>query len=111
MPRPTNREASGLVAGFALWSLAFVVLYGGHGFACSIDVRPGAGASLARWLLIGAWAALIVAHLALVAWFARRLRGAEGSVLFVRRVSLVLAVAALGATLWTGLPVATLSLC
>jgi hypothetical protein len=111
MARPTNRETAGLVAGFALWSLAFVALYGGHGLACGMEVQPGAGSSLTRWLLVGAWIVFIIAHVVLILWLARRLRGAEGSVRFIRRVSLVLALGALGATVWTGLPVVTLSIC
>jgi hypothetical protein len=106
---PTNREAAGLVAGFALWSLAFVLLYGGHGLICSAALPIGE--SSARALLLSAWALMIAGHVALIVWFVRRLRAAETSVRFVRMASLVLAIAALGATVWTGIPLIGLTIC
>lgn len=106
---PTDGEAASLVAGFALWSLAFVLLYGGHGLICSV-VAP-VGESGARALLFAIWATMIAAHLALIVWFVFRLRAGEVSVRFVRLTSLTLAVAALGATIWIGLPLISLKIC
>lgn len=103
-----EHEALGLVAGFAIWSLAFVLLYGALGLACSL----GLAAAATRMALI----ALLVAHLAALTWLAgrllRRLRAAEAKPLrVVRSVSLALAIAAAGATLWIGLPVTMLAIC
>lgn len=104
--RPSNREAAGLVAGFALWSLAFVVLYGAHGAICAYV--EGAGF---RAVLVAIWITLLVAHAGLIAWFVRRLKSAPTELRFVRVVSLVLSIAALGATAWTGLPAISLEMC
>lgn len=107
--RTTSYEAAGLVAGFALWSLGFAALYGAHGLTCAADIPWGRPVS--RAVLIGIWAIMIAAHLALIAWFFRRLRAAMRATRFIRTASLLLAVAALGTTIWTGVPVVSLSLC
>ncbi len=107
-PRPTNIEAGGLVAGFALWSLAFLALYVGHGTLCPLEAGGGPEA---RAVLLGIWAVIMIAHTGLIVWFARRCRSASSEMRFIRSVSLILAIAAMVATVWTGLPVATLTLC
>jgi peptidoglycan biosynthesis protein MviN/MurJ (putative lipid II flippase) len=110
--RRSNIEALGLVAGFGLWSLAFVLIYGAHGLACGVGVRPGHWDGVTRAALIGLWLAALAAHLWLIWWLRRRWRAAdEPSIRFVRLVSLTLALAALPASLWTYLPVATLTIC
>lgn len=107
-PRPTNAETAGLLAGFGVWSLAFVALYGGHGFLCAVEAGGGPSA---RVVLLGIWAAVLVAHIGLILWFARRWRASPDELRFIRLVSLILAIAAMAATVWTGLPVTTLTLC
>lgn len=106
------REIAGLLAGFTLWAAAFVALYAGHGYACSVGAGEAAPAA-ARPLLIGTLVLFIVAHAALAAWLWQRFRaGADTKAVRQTRLwSFVLAMAALPATLWTGLPVLTLSLC
>jgi hypothetical protein len=106
--RPTNIETAGLVAGFALWSLAFLALYGGHGTLCALEADGGPAA---RAVLLGIWAAILAAHIGLIVWLARRWRAAPEQLRFIRLLSVILAVAAMAATVWTGLPVATLTLC
>lgn len=106
MGGPRARAIAGLVAGFVVWSAAFVLLYGLHGLACA---DPGFGGTRPA-LLIG-WAAMLAGHGLLAAWLWRRWRVGAEEVRFVRLVSLVLAVAALGATVWIGLPVAVLGVC
>ena len=106
--RPQNRETLGLVAGFGLWSLAFLLLYGGHGAFCGTGA---ASEGATRTVLIGTWVAVLAAEAALIVWFARRLRSATEAQRFVRLASLILAVAAFGATVWTGVPVLTLRIC
>lgn len=97
-----NAEPLGLVAGFLLWGLAFVVLYGGHGFACGVGVAPGNQDGTTRIALVAAFLGFVVAHAALAWWFWKRLRGAQEPPLrFVRFASFILALAALVATLWT----------
>lgn len=105
---PQDREAAALVAGFALWSLAFALLYGAHGTICSVgDDTPIGG----RVILTGLWALMLAAHAALIALFVKRLRTATTTQRFVRLIALVLSVAALGATVWTGIPVIGLQVC
>ncbi len=105
---PTNREALGLLAGFALWSLAFGLLYGAHGAICATGLL---GETSARTVLIGLWLAVIAALAGLIPWLLHRLRTTRQELRFVRLASLTLAIIALGATAWIGLPVLTLSLC
>ncbi len=109
VPR-TNAEALGLIAGFGLWSLAFVVMYGIHGYACGPSAAPGH--AIVRVALVASLGAFLGAHAWLVWWFARRWKQSEeGPVRFIRFASLVLAIAAAATTLWTGIPVLTLSIC
>jgi len=106
----TNAEALGLVAGFGLWSLAFVTLYGVHGYACGSGAGPGD--TIVRIVLIALLGAFLAAHAWLAGLLARRWkRSGEGPVRFIRLASLVLAIAAAGTTIWTGIPVLTLSIC
>lgn len=101
-------EAAGLVAGFGIWSLAFVLLYGWHGFACAQGLAP-AVARTGLFLLFGLH---LMAHAALIWWFhARWSRPADPPLRFVRLASLVLAIGAMGTTLGTGLPALVLRLC
>lgn len=106
--QPPDREAAALVAGFALWSLAFVLLYGAHGTICSVGASSGLGP---RAILIILWALMLAAHVALIAFFAARLRKASMLSRFVRLAALVLSIAAFGATIWTGIPVISLQVC
>ncbi len=100
-------ETLGLIAGFGIWSSAFLALYGLHGALCAAD-----GAALARGGMGAVLALHLIAHALLVWWLAGRLRGtAAGGTRFVRQVSLALAVAATGATFWTGLPAMLLTVC
>jgi len=94
-----------LIAGFSLWALAFVLLYAGHGYSCA------AGFDGVRWLLASLWLILLAAGAALIlAFFRKRARGPNDTA-FLRRLGLILAVAALGAMLWTGMPVVLLEPC
>jgi len=104
----SNVEALGLIAGFTVWSAAFVVLYGTHGAICGIG---GFSAGEARILLVALFAAMVLTNAALIVSLVRRLRNAPPPFHFVRLASLSLAVAALGATVWTGFPVLTLGIC
>ena len=96
------RETLGLIAGFGLWSLAFVALYGLHGLGCGIGIAPG-GLRAALVLLLGLF---LAGHVVLAAWLMRVIHDR-----FLRAASLVLAVGAGATTLWTGIPVALLSIC
>lgn len=109
------RGLLGLAAGFLVWSAAFVVLYGLHALGCAWgwDARAAGPTSLLRLVLVGAW----VGHLALLVLLvllARRLAGAAGAgegPRLLAQATLVLSLAALVATLWTGLPVIAYPLC
>lgn len=97
-----------LVAGFLLWSSAFVALYGVQGLGCRLGwddmglgpVSVNRGALLAVWTvhvgLIGAMAAAQV-----------RRRSAGRGTAFVDRAGLALTFCALVATIWTGIPILT----
>jgi hypothetical protein len=106
----TNSEAAALAAGFALWSLAFIALYGAHGLLCSPSVWSLSDGGK-RAFLVGIWLALMLAQGVLIYWFILRLRAATAALRFIRLTSLSLAIAALAATAWIGLPVVTLHLC
>lgn len=109
---PKDREVAGLIAGFGLWALAFVALYGGHGLVCALGLGAGDGETFARIALALVWIVALAAHLWLIVWFRQRLRyTGEGALHFVRLASFILAVASFGATFWTGLPVLTVSIC
>lgn len=105
-------EALGLIAPFALWALAFSVLYGGHGLACGIGMQPADYASVTRIVLGLILVTFIAAH-AWLAWrsWRRWKGGGEPALRFVRLASFALALAALATTLWTGFPVLVLRIC
>ncbi|MGJ3263044.1 MAG: hypothetical protein ACFE0R_07400 [Salinarimonas sp.] len=106
----------GLVAGFLLWSSAFLVLYGLHALGCAWgwEARVVGPTSWLRLALVVAWAvhvALLAALLAL-AWRGRPARDAlERTPALIAGTTVALTLAALVATLWTGLPVVTYPLC
>lgn len=109
------RGLLGLAAGFLAWSSAFLVLYGLHALGCAWgwDAREAGPASLLRLVLVGAW----IAHLALLCGLvalSRRLgrdAGAGDAPRLLARATMALTLAALVATLWTGLPVVAYPLC
>ncbi|MFN4183371.1 MAG: hypothetical protein ACK4M6_01180 [Hyphomonas sp.] len=110
MKNPPTVEIIGLVAGFAIWSSAFVMLYALHGGACDggwfSDLRQARGA------LAAVLALHLLLHVALCVWLWRRLQaGDRRSVIFLRTASFVLAICAAGATLWTSAPVLVLQIC
>jgi hypothetical protein len=108
----SSAEPLGLIAGFLLWGLAFVTLYGSHGFACGVGVAPDNHDGTTRVALLAAFLGFVVAHATLAWWFWKRLgRGESHSHRFVRFASFILAIAALVATVWTlGAPL-FLSIC
>lgn len=93
----------GLIIGFSLWGLSFVLLYAAHGYSCA------AGLDGTRWLLAGVWLLSLGAGAALILAFLRRRK--RGDRRFLPRLGLALAIAAFGAMLWTGLPVTLLGTC
>ena len=113
MTRPAHDvDLLGLVAPFLLWGLGFALLYAGHGLACGLGLDRDWGAAGIRAALSALYALFLGAHAALAYWFWRRWRsGGAPALRFVRLASLVLAVAAIATTAWTGLPVLILSIC
>ncbi|QQP87770.1 hypothetical protein IGS68_16945 [Skermanella sp. TT6] len=96
-----------LVAGFLLWSSAFVVLYGLQGLGCRLGWDEAAllgPVSLNRGVLLAAWAVHVVLVGALAAVQARRHSAGRGAP-FVDRAGLALTFSALVATIWTGIPI------
>ncbi len=94
-----------LIVGFSLWALAFVALYAAHGFSCA------AGFNGVRWILAGLWLILLAAGGGLVFAFLRKRVQEPKDAAFLRRLGLILAIAALGAMLWTGIPTVLLETC
>lgn len=107
----------GLVAGFLVWSSAFLVLYGVHALGCAWgwEARALGPTSALRLALVVVWAL----HVVVLAWLALAPRRAlpaarrvpEPTPALLARATLVLTLAALVATLWTGLPVVAYPLC
>lgn len=109
------RGLLGLVAGYLVWSSAFLVLYGMHALGCAWDWEAvSAGpTSLLRLTLVVAWVAhvALAGGLTLFSWrIGRGVEGNEGAGL-VARTTLILSASALVATLWTGIPVVAYPLC
>lgn len=109
MKAPPPIEILGLVAGFAIWSSAFVSLYALHGGACEDGWFSSPGA--VRAVLAAVLILHLLLHAALCYWLWRRVQAGDGSVVFLRTASLILSVAAMGATIWTSAPVLVLQIC
>ncbi|MGQ7793175.1 hypothetical protein ACUN0C_12260 [Faunimonas sp. B44] len=115
-----SHRAIGLIllpAGFVVWSLAFIALYGLLSVGCELgwQGRHVGPLSMLRVLLLGLWAA----HLAALAWLVRlcwrRVRAQEGdgrgTAAFLDLASLAAMLAAFAATAWIGVPVLGASAC
>ena len=108
------RSLLALVAGFGIWSVAFVALYAGLSIGCAlgwnaVEIGP---ISLLRLLLISGFIVTLLA-LALIArrlWRRARMGDQTGTAL-VPQVSAWLAVAALVAGVFTYAPVVFLTAC
>jgi hypothetical protein len=97
------------MAGLLLWGAAFVTLYALSGLGCALgwDRQSLGGFGLFKIVLVGAWAAFIMAHLALLAaLLSRRLRASDS---FWRQLERTVAVVGLAATVWTIVPAGTVS--
>lgn len=103
-----------LVAGFTLWGAGFSALYGLHAVGCRAGWEEAAfaGLSVNRIVLLLTY----IGHVALGAalWFpldriARRWQGPSADT--VRRVAIMVTIAAVISTLWTGAPVLFLETC
>lgn len=104
------RDILRIAAPLTAWLSAFSAVYALEGLVCSWRwADAGLSVSAGRVALIGAWGAAMALQLVLLLGLhATRFASPSG---FVRRVSLVLAGAALVATAWTLLPVATSATC
>lgn len=104
-----------MLAGFAIWGLALNVLYGGLSVGCELGWQRAAlgPVSLQRAVLLGLWAALLVAHVGLIAWLRRRFATPAPPRLdrFVQFVCVANAWIGLAATIVTGGLVAFLTPC
>ena len=103
-----------LLAGFVLWSLAFVVLYGTQATGCRLGWHTYAifgGMTLQRLVLILLFLGLLVLHLMLYRLVRRSGNGKDRPRNFTRQASLLLAAAALGASVFCFAGVFWLSPC
>lgn len=101
-----------ILAGFTIWALAFVALYGVNAIGCRFDWP----ASLQRSLLLGLLALHLLALAMLSAWTARRWRharqaGTETVSRLIEYLGFGTALAASGATVFVLAPTVALSLC
>jgi len=104
------RAATGLVAGFLVWSSAFVALYGLHAVGCRLGWQaPEIYASPLRLTLIAVWLLHAAALALLVVHFRPALAATPAP--FLERAAFILSAVALAATLLTGAPVLALDLC
>lgn len=105
-----------MIAGLAVWGLAFNALYGLQALGCAMgwnQVLAGP-MSLHRILLIVVWAALLALHGAVILWTHRRRDATPreaGPVPFIEVISVSVAWVGLIATVVTGALVMVLSLC
>ncbi|WP_299360809.1 hypothetical protein [uncultured Paracoccus sp.] len=93
-----------------VWIAAFSAVYGLEGIVCS-DLWTAAGLSLGqgRAALIASWAAAISLQVAMLVIL--RLPRCGSPLPWVQRLATILGFAALVATVWSLMPVATTSLC
>jgi hypothetical protein len=107
------------VAGYIIWSAAFVFLYSFQGFACAsgLDNATLFGLNLATAILLIIWIAHLVAGGTLIA-FARRSRsgptrksGGGDTAPFLADLTYLLAVAGIVSTFYVGVPVLFLDPC
>jgi len=105
-----------MALGFAVWALAFAVLYGVQGTGCELGWHRQSFGPVngLRILLVLIWAA----HLAILGWLYWRCRGALAVTAarampeaFLWRAALVLTVTAAVATVWIGLALLVPSIC
>ncbi len=120
MSRSPHWKILMLVAGFALWGAAFVVLYSTQAIGCGLEwhLRPLFGeVSLLRILLVALLAGFCLAGLALALKFQRMLQSARGEgesaapAHFLDSVGTFAAYAAAVATLLTFMPILYASPC
>lgn len=116
MTRAPTRPASLLLisAGFIVWALAFTLLYGGLSVGCAFGWQSETigGNSLLRVVLLTIWAVHLITLIGLLIYCLRLPRSGEANTLaFTRKVAIGTTVAALVATVWTGLPIPALSQC
>lgn len=103
------------VAGFGIWGLCFALLYAAQATGCEwgwheVPVGPVTlqRLLLGAILLAHAAALAVVLAIALRSWQRGRENGAGG---FIRTSAVTLSLAALVATIWTGLPAVVLPPC
>jgi hypothetical protein len=104
-----------MIAGLAIWGLAFNALYGAQALGCALgwDRLSGGPASLHRVVLGGALAVFFLLHGLLILWLRRRraVAATDGGERWVSKVALAVAWLGMAATLATGSPVLVLTSC
>ena len=120
MTRLPYRGPAGLptmIAGYLVWSSCFVLLYALLSVGCELrlQLQPVAGGVNALSLVLGlVWALHLLALAWLIqdAWRAGRDAAREAHAgRFLRRVTVMLHLTALAATLWVGFPLLVLPPC
>ena len=108
MPTTPRRWLLAATAALLLWSLCFVVLYGGLSLGCEAgwQSREVLGTNALTLALVLAWAIHLSALVALLAWFVRQPLAPQ-----VRALAVTLTGIAIVATLWIGWPLLALPPC
>ena len=95
-----------IAAGFIIWSIAFIALYGGNAVGCRLgwyEIELAGGITLQRLMLVGLYALSLAAILLFSLWIHRRYRSAgrtSKATDFIHRVARDGGVAAVAATLF-----------
>ncbi|KPF97602.1 hypothetical protein IP86_13670 [Rhodopseudomonas sp. AAP120] len=114
MTRSPTRATSLLLiaAGFVIWASAFTLLYAALSVGCAFgwQARLIGEISLSRAVLLAIWAVHLAALVGLLIYCVRQPRG-EATGGFIRKVAIGSTVAALVATVWTGVAIPAVSQC
>jgi hypothetical protein len=95
-------------AGFAIWAVAFSLLYAAQAVGCAFGWSPG----IHRTVLLLIWAVHVAAVAALLVYCVRLPRGRSDDMRgFLRATSIGCTIAALAATVLIGLMIPVISLC
>lgn len=115
-PRKGSRTLALIGAGFAVWSAAFILLYGLQAIGCRIGWNTMEfmyGISIQRFVQVALYVSSLIASIVLYCWLRVRAQDtrAHAAVVFVNEASVNGALAALGAIAFCFAGVAWLTAC
>ncbi|MET1756085.1 hypothetical protein ABVV53_11550 [Novosphingobium sp. RD2P27] len=97
------------VSGLIVWAVAFSALYGLQGLGCALgwDAMMVGPIQLGRAALIALWLAFVAVQAWMIWHFSHHTHGS----MFLNRLAVAIAVIGWVATIYTGVPVVTTSMC